>query len=326
VVLMIRSAATPDGQRREAELLDQLILTLDSFMLMSEPSELADFNRLPLDEQIAAVLPEAKRNEAMAVVWMSFPIANQVMVHLVALGSGRALVRTIETDRAHSSPRTLAVIARELLGTAYLFEPPSSVPAEVSEVVRTVKQEMPAEPSHAPVPPSPPEAPPNWSLWSQVETMVPLAGGVDSVPVLDLALIAERRAPLGLQVGLGAAVRYADISRPLSSGASLFTVGAQLELYRAFSVGPLSLGPEFGATLSAAGFLSPDAPAVFSFFPTIRAGLETRTSALHSVGGAFHLCAAYVPLHATLSRGTSTQYQTPSLELVLGFSFGWQGI
>src|SRR6266404_5744908 len=124
VVLMIRSAATADGQRREEKLMDQLILTLDSFMLMSQPSERPDFTRLSLDEQIAAVLPEARRNDTMAVVWMSFPLANQVMVHLVALGSGRALVRTIESDRSRASERTLALITRELLGTAYLFEPP----------------------------------------------------------------------------------------------------------------------------------------------------------------------------------------------------------
>jgi hypothetical protein len=328
VVLMIRCATTPDGRRHEEQLMDQLTLTLDSFMLMSQPIDRPEFARLPLDEQIAAVLPEAKHNDAMAVVWMSFPLANQVMVHLVALGSGRALVRTIESDRAHASERTLALITRELLGTAYLFEPPSSVPAEVREVVRTVKQDIPPDPQPAAVapPPAAPQAPPAWSLWSRLGSAIPLAGGVDTVPVLDLALLVERRLPLGIQGAVGVAGRYATIPRALTAGAWFYTLGAQLELYRGFNAGPLSFGPELGATLSAADFVAPGQPSVASFFSTFRLGLEARTEALHSVAGAFHLCAALAPARATLSLGTAVQYQTPSVELLFGFSLGWQGI
>src|SRR5207302_1488601 len=97
-------------------------------------------------EQIAEVLPDATRNGAMAVVWLSFPLHHQVMLHLVALGSGRALVRTIETNRSPISEATLALMARELLGTAYLFEPPADVPLQIHEVVQSVKKTIPPDP------------------------------------------------------------------------------------------------------------------------------------------------------------------------------------
>ena len=163
VLLMVRAASTGDNEKREVKLYEELSLVLDSFLVMSVPAADVKFASLPLPEQIEAVLPEARDNQAVAVVWMSFPLPKQVMVHLVVLGSGRALVRTIETDRTSAS--SIALIARELLGTAYLFEPAANLPAEVKQVVTTVKEEIAAaETATSATVPELPEARP-WELW-----------------------------------------------------------------------------------------------------------------------------------------------------------------
>ena len=125
-VVMVRVGTPLEVDRREKKFYDELTVALDGFMLMAVPAPRPDFSTLALGMQIAEVLPEARANDALAVVWMSFPLPKQVLVHLVALGSGRAFVRTIETDRSSSAALTLALVARELLGTAYLFAAPQS--------------------------------------------------------------------------------------------------------------------------------------------------------------------------------------------------------
>src|SRR5207244_11676030 len=107
---------------------------------------------------------------------------HQIMLHLVAIGSGGALVRTIETTRSPISETTLALMARELLGTAYLFESPKDVPLEVTAVVRGGKAQIPPDPQSVVVaPPTPPPVEPGapWSLWLGLSAAYPLSGGED---------------------------------------------------------------------------------------------------------------------------------------------------
>jgi hypothetical protein len=323
--MMIRAATTVEGQRREQRLFDELGLALDGFMLLNQKSDQPDFARHSLSDQIAAVLPEAKRNNAMAVVWMSFPLANQVMLHLVALGSGRAFVRSIETDRSPVSEAALALMARELLGTAYLFEPPASVPAEVKEVVRTVKQEIPAEPvpTLAAVPAPPTGAP--WGIWLRTQMGYPIAGGADAIPVLHLGVAAERKMPFDIEASLGLDARYGVVARPQAAGAQFLFGGATLSLFRGFPAG-VSVGPCAKATFGYASFRAAGGTVGF-WVPSFLLGVQARRPDTTGANLAVTVAVSYLPMAAELvAADNQLLYRTPVFELTFGLEVGWTGL
>jgi hypothetical protein len=328
-VLMVRSATTADGQRHERKLFDELGFALDGFMVLSQPAEQPNFASLPLAEQIASVLPEATRNGAMVVVWLSFPLPNQVMLNLVAIGSGRAFVRTIETSRSPITETTLALMAKELLGTAYLFESPKDVPVEVREVVRSVKQQMPVEQAPPPPIPAPPTAiPPSspWSAWLRAAADYPLAGGADSVPLWRVGAALERRLPFALDGSLGLTGAYASISSPDTASGQVLSAGAMASLYRGFAGPALSWGPYASAGASYTTFHS-SAPSFSLVLPSFEAGFQGRSEEATGVGAAATLAVAYSPVQAELRAGDGQLlFRTPTFELMLGVSVGWRGL
>lgn len=149
VLIMVRMNGSAAFEQSQTRLHDELTLLLDGFMIMSTPVEVDDFPRKPLAEQLAAVLPMSRANDAVAVVWMAEPMSGQLMLHLVAMGTGRTLVRTIDFDRKSRSESALALMLRELLGTAFLYEKPKALPAEVRTVVREVRTQMSQSPEVA---------------------------------------------------------------------------------------------------------------------------------------------------------------------------------
>jgi hypothetical protein len=324
VVMMIRSAQTKEERIRERRLFDQLSPALDQFMLISQDAEGRDFNSLPLAEQIAAVLPEAKHQQASAVIWMSFPLAHQLMLHVVALGPGRALVRTVETDRSPVSESTLALMARELLGAAYLFEPPETLPAEVGEVVREVKTEIAR--IQAPAQPSVVAPQLNWALWLEAKSAYPLAGGTDAIPVWQAGFSAERKLPWALHLALGADTQYDRISRPETAGAAFFVGSAALTLFKGFSAAELEWGPYGQAALSFGRFSVPGSVA-HSQWPRFELGLQGRVG-LFSQRACVRVSAGltYEPLQAQIETfANQVLYQFPPLQLSVGIGVAWRG-
>lgn len=324
VLLMVRAASTGDNEKREVKLYEELSLVLDSFLVMSVPAADVKFASLPLPEQIEAVLPEARDNQAVAVVWMSFPLPKQVMVHLVVLGSGRALVRTIETDRTSAS--SIALIARELLGTAYLFEPAANLPAEVKQVVTTVKEEIAAaETATSATVPELPEARP-WELWGSAAFRHAVWGGVDAVPFAQLAF-GFARALGGFRLGLSVDAGYSSISRPAASGAQYLALGGLLSLSYGFGLGTsqFTLGPKVAAGADVGVFFA-GAQTLANPLPRLAAGLEART---RRPGPAFavSLLGVYSPLGAELvGSDGGVVFRTPNLEVELAVAFGWEGL
>lgn len=150
VVVMVRTESRGAFDRTQARFFEELTLLLDTFMVMSSPADERDFPRRPLAEQIALVMPVAKANDAVAVVWLAEPTPGQLMLHLVALGTGRTLVRTIDFDRKSQSEAALALMLRELLGTAFLYSA-TAIP-EVRQVVSQLKQAYPLTFDPPPVP------------------------------------------------------------------------------------------------------------------------------------------------------------------------------
>lgn len=334
VVMMIRAATNPAQQKRERKLYDELALALDGFMLMAQDAEQSDFHKQSLSDQLASVLPVAQKNDAQIVVWLGFPLANQVMLHVVALGSGRALVRTIESDRSPVAESTLALMARELLGTAYLFDPPKSVPLEVRNVVQSVRKQIDAV---QPAPPPPPvvvaPAPKpepivesgRWAVWLRAESGAPLAGQVDAAPSLGLSLGLERRLPARIDVAAFASGSYAAIARPDVTSSALVTLGGSLTAFRGFGDGPLTAGPWLGAGLHWASFDAGAGARVETALPRFAAGVQSRVDVAHGPALNATLSLAWQPLRAEL-RTTDSQvlFRSASLELHLAVAVGWQ--
>lgn len=164
VLIMVQTEGGPGFASTQEELRSELTLLLDHFMVLATPVDVPNFARLPLAEQLAAVLPVTRDNDAVAAVWLSQPLKGQLMLHLVAMGTGRTLVRTVEFDRRSQSAPALALMLRELLGTAFLFEPVQAVP-EVKAVVEEVRKAA-APPPVAMSPPEPaPPPPPRAARW-----------------------------------------------------------------------------------------------------------------------------------------------------------------
>jgi hypothetical protein len=324
-VVFIRSATSSKAQRHEQRLFEELGFALDTFMLLSEDAGRSDFDSLSLADQIAHVLPDARKNEAAAVIWLSFPLANQVMLHVITLGPGRALIRTVETDRSPVSERTLALMAREMLGTAYLFEPPAEVPADVKQVVQQVKEQI-APPK--PPPPAPPEERTSlWSLWARGRTTYPLFGGVGSVPVLDLGLALERELPQRFSLSLGITGRYGALTPPAADGTFFVSGGAGLTAFRGFSAGPVVAGPYLGAELSYAAFMAPMQAPVRAWLPRFQAGAQLRPAVTRGLTLELRVGVSLSPLHAEVGSGEiPLLYRVPLLELEFGLAVGWAGV
>jgi hypothetical protein len=327
-VLVVRSASTPEAQKHERRLFDELGFALDGFMVLSQQAEAPNFSSLPLAEQIASVLPEATRNGAMVVVWLSFPLPNQVMLNLVAIGSGRAFVRTIETSRSPISETTLALMAKELLGTAYLFEAPKDVPVEVQAVVQSVRKQMPVEEAPAP-PPAPqpaPEPSSPWSLWLGSSADYPVAGGEDAVPVWHAALAVERRLGWATDASLGLTGAEGSVSRPSAPGAQFLSGGLSLAAYRGFAWRAVSAGPYASAAVSYASFHG-TVPPLSTALPAFELGAQGRSEADSGLNVAARISATYTPVRAELRSGDGQLlYRTPTVGLALGVAVGWRGL
>src|SRR4051812_29644767 len=73
VLVMVRTEAKGAFDRTQQRLVDELSLLLASFMVMSSPLEERASPRRSLADQISAVMPVAKANDAVAVVWLAEP-------------------------------------------------------------------------------------------------------------------------------------------------------------------------------------------------------------------------------------------------------------
>jgi hypothetical protein len=142
LIVMIRTDGPAPFLKTQSRLHEELTLLLDSFIVLNTPISVPDFPMKPLADKLAAVLPVAKQNDAAAVVWLSEPLPGQLMLHLVAQGTGRTLVRTLEFDRRSRNESALALMLRELLGTAFLYEPVQTVPPQLRAVVKATRATM----------------------------------------------------------------------------------------------------------------------------------------------------------------------------------------
>jgi len=129
-------------------------------------------------------------------------------------------------------------VLRELLGTAFLLEPPREVPPQLFEVVRSVRRSLPPDPQPPAVVAPPPAPPPAaWVVAITVLGNVSLFNGEASVRTA-LALSGERRLGSSVYLSLGAQLSYTHGYRFAS-----LEVPASLGLHVPLEAGPLRLGP-----------------------------------------------------------------------------------
>ncbi|MBW2276219.1 MAG: hypothetical protein JRF63_01935 [Deltaproteobacteria bacterium] len=177
VLLLVLTAGGGEAADRERRLFSELELALDGFKIETVPSGDPEFARLPMSDQLSRVQPFVERTGAVATTWVEETGAGTVLLHLVALTTGRALVRIVQASEGPDTEAELALSVRELLGEAYMFGPAPENPA-MEQVVAEVQEKV--APAIALIP-TPPIEPP------QVEEPRP-------TPSLGLA-------PLGLVVG-----------------------------------------------------------------------------------------------------------------------------
>ena len=256
-VIVLQTAVNAETARREQRLFEQLGLVLDDFSVMMTPPPVSDFGRHTLPDQIAEVIPDAQKEGAVAVIWLNIPAPEQIMLNLVAIGTGRTLVRTVEVAKGPNAERTLAMMLRELLGTAYLFETTHGLSPAIRKVVDQVSAQVSPPPVAHATPPVPPQVAPTVtsavSVGAQLFTTSGIAGQLGD----------------SLRPGLEPSADY----KVNDSKQGAFLVGAQAQLLLGpWSPAPAHLsGVELGVGLHAS-YLVPMGRALVG--PTVGADLD----------------------------------------------------
>jgi hypothetical protein len=138
-VILLNVAVDEIGVSRESRFADELRMSLDGLDVREVRLANDGFIELSLGRQIAEVRPLFKENCTVATVWLSQDSPELLLLHLVAVSTGRALVRLVETEINGSPEKELAVATRELLGTAYLFENSNEQKSDNQAIERVVE-------------------------------------------------------------------------------------------------------------------------------------------------------------------------------------------
>ena len=118
-LLVLLAAEETRSVEIERQLVAELRLTLDGLQVEQIAIERADFLAVPLPEQLEVVQPLIKRFMARAAVWVVIGGRSGHLVQFVVSDGGNATVRSVGAG----SPEELALAVRELLDSAYLYNP-----------------------------------------------------------------------------------------------------------------------------------------------------------------------------------------------------------
>jgi len=169
VLLMLQTATTPTAAARENRFVEELGMVLDGVAVQVERPVDPQFAEHALGDQIARVRLLIDKHHAVAATWLTEAAPDMLLLHLVVVSTGRALVRLVETRPRPGFETDLALAARELLGTAFLFDraPGPAGGDPIATVVESVRElAAPAPPPPAPVEQPHPTAPPPDSGWA----------------------------------------------------------------------------------------------------------------------------------------------------------------
>jgi len=141
VVMVCMVGNDEPSQVREQRFVVDLKLAMDGFEIKQIETGMKDFTTLTLPEQLGRIRPFVDEFDAVATVWLEPAGSDAVLLHLVALSTGRALVRIVAARSGPDTEKELALAAEELLGEVYLFSPRHPNEA-VTRVVTQVKNEV----------------------------------------------------------------------------------------------------------------------------------------------------------------------------------------
>ena len=120
---------------REEIFVNELALTLGAYRIVAVDKDLAGFSDKNLNQQLSQIKVIAEAPNTVATIWIEEGEDNITLLHLVALSTGRALVRIVEAKKGPETEITLAMAVEELVGQAYLFEAKKPDPAVEKSVV-----------------------------------------------------------------------------------------------------------------------------------------------------------------------------------------------
>jgi hypothetical protein len=141
VVIVLMLGNDDVSRKRNESFVIELKLALDGFAIKQIETGVDDFESLVLPERLEHIRPFVDEFDAVATTWIEKTDTNATLLNLVALSTGRALVRIVEAREGPEAERELALAAQELLGEAYLFKPRQEHEA-MEKVVSLVKEEV----------------------------------------------------------------------------------------------------------------------------------------------------------------------------------------
>lgn len=139
VLLILEIGSTHEARKREQIFIAELALTLDSYRIVSvndaKNESFKNFVNQNLKQRLSQIKVLSHAEDAVATVWLEKSGTNVTLLHLVALSTGRALVRIVEAQEGPNTEVTLAMAVDELVGQAYLFDAEKRQPAVESSVI-----------------------------------------------------------------------------------------------------------------------------------------------------------------------------------------------
>ena len=250
VLLMLKTATSPKAAAREDRFVEELGMVLDGVSIQIERPADPEFAAHALGGQIAHVRSLIDKHGAVAATWLTEASPDMLLLHLVVVSTGRALVRLVETRPRPGFETDLALAARELLGTAFLFDraPGPAGGDPIATVVESVREQA-APPAPAPIvhvapPPPPPPSEPSWAVATELrfEGGIVQARGPRFYPGGALAL--DRRMFAGLHGRLSATAYGGPLgSRRAEEEILEWAVQPGLALGYRWDLGGTTLGP-----------------------------------------------------------------------------------
>ncbi|MDD5307738.1 MAG: hypothetical protein PHU25_10500 [Deltaproteobacteria bacterium] len=239
VIAVIRIADDAAGKAREQAFISELELALDGFAVRVVDAAEARFQDLSLKAKLDRIETVTRPLAAVATIWIEGVSKDVIMLHVVALGTGRAFIRIVEVPSSATAEQELAVAAAELVGQVYLLSPSIAIPSLETAVSAVMKKaealrEKPAEIELGAVAFIRVEG----GAYGQEGTWTRVGGG--------LALEAWPVAGLLLRAGLAAvAGPFANFRDGAASG---YGLAPQIDLGYLWSYRFLRFGPVIGAS------------------------------------------------------------------------------
>jgi len=245
VLLVLKTAPTPKGASREERFVKELGIVLDGVTIRMERPANPEFGTLALGEQIEHVRSLIAKHGAVAATWLTEVSPDLLLQHLVVISTGRALVRLIEIRAKTGFEADLALAARELLGTAFLFDqPPGPATDPVGRVVESVREQAAPPPTVVAPPPSDLSPPGNWMIGAELRLEGGVVGHAGPSLLLGGALMLERRMVAGLCGRLSIGVSGGPFgARADDEEIQELVFQTGLGLGYLFDLGRVSLGP-----------------------------------------------------------------------------------